>query len=291
MKITANAFLLLFLNLVFLVSHVSAETVLLENEEVIQGTITNYSNESIIMETDSGTREVSLTEIHLIDYLGSAKDYQKEAAAPNAFVVYLKNGEVIEGIISQYTNEILSLQSTSGHGVLDLPTSSVKYITTKKPGIDMNQRKGVGFIQKTSTLNSSSGLATYTSNQLSYKLFLEKKMFGNVQLAYGDASYNGKELKIFAADLRLGLVFQQFQNVLLYYGGSGGLLQIKDDSTGVNGSGYTASGFLGAEVFFSTLPNFGFSGELGIQIQNAGDYSSSSLSISSFPTFSIHYYF
>lgn len=268
-----------------------AETILLENEDVIQGTITKYTMETITIETESGAQEIPIRDIHLIDYLGALKDIPMGILEPNVFTIYLKNGEVIEGTITQFSNEFMIVESAAGHGVLQLPTTSVNLITTKKSRMRMEHRNGLGYVQKKSTLNSEAGITNYGSDQLSYKMFFDDDLFGNVLLAYGNASVNGRDLQIFALDYRMGLVFDQIQNIMLYYGGSVGYLQINDDNNGVDGTGTSLGAFIGGEMTFATLPNFGFAGEIGYRIQKAGNYDASDLSLSTFPSFSIHYYF
>jgi len=268
-----------------------AETILLENEDVLQGRIIHYSNEAITIETEEGKKEIPISDIHLIDYLGSAKDYQRDIMRANVFIVYLKNGEVIEGTITQFSNDFITLESLSGHGVLQLPTASVNYVTAGQARLQMDQRNGIGYVQKKSTLNDATGTTAYASDQLSYKMFFDEELFGNVLLAYGNASYSGRKLQVFSLDYRMGRIFKSMQSISLYYGGSVGYLQINDDAAGVDGTGTTFSAFVGAEAFFAGLPNFGFSGELGYRVQKAGDYNASDLSLSTFPSFSIHYYY
>lgn len=277
--------------LFFLVPGMFAETILLENEDVIQGAITNYSLESITIETDTGVKEVPIKDIHLIDYLGALKDIPTGILEPNIFTIYLKNGEVIEGSITQFSAEFIIVESAAGHGVLQLPTNSINLITTKKSRMRMEHRNGLGYVQKKSTLNSESGIVNYASDQISFKMFFEEDLFGNVLLAYGNASVDGRDLQILAIDYRMGLIFDQVQNMMLYYGGSIGYLQINDDINGVDGTGTSMGVFAGAEMTFATLPNFGFAGEIGYRIQKAGNYDASDLSLSTFPSFSIHYYF
>jgi len=45
------------------------------------------------------------------------------------------------------------------------------------------------------------------------------------------------------------------------------------------------------EMFFSSMPNLGISSEIGIRSQSLGDSSVVNLSLTSFPTFSVRYYF
>lgn len=291
MKIAIKTVSLILLMVLVSIFSAFAEIIILENEEVIQGRITNYSKDKLSIETEDGVQEIPYSEIHLIDYIGAAKDYQKLLAAPSAFIIYLKNGEIIEGRITQYSDEFITLESITGAGVLQLPTSSVSYITSKSTNIDLNQRSGIGYLQKKSTINTSDGLMTYNSERLSYKFFYGSDLFGNFLLAYGNANYNGVELKVMALDYRMGMIFQKLQNTMLYGGGSLGYLQITDDQYGISGTGTSITLFLGAELFFPSLPSLGFAAEIGYGTQKAGDYSASDLSISNFPSFSIHYYY
>ena len=68
-------------------------------------------------------------------------------------------------------------------------------------------------------------------------------------------------------------------------------MQIKDDTQNIDGTGTGYGAFIGAEIFFPSLPNFAFSGEIGYSTKKVDDYEATDLSISSFPAFSIHYYF
>ncbi|MDT8447939.1 MAG: hypothetical protein RRB13_13690 [bacterium] len=271
-----------------------AETIYLKNGQTLVGKILKYNPQSITVQAigDQQEREIRKDDIYLINFDSNSEqryiEFKKQMAAN---VVYLKNGEVIIGRITNYNPEFITIESLRGQGVLQMPTSEVNMITTQDTVVNMNQRTGVGYVQKKSTLNSNSGPATYTSDQLSYKFFLDERLFGNILIAFGSSVSNGNALKVFAADYRMGYIFDRYRNVNLYYGGSGGLLQVTDDANGVSGSGISLSGFLGAEIFFASLPNFGFSGEIGAGYRKAGEYTSTDLSASAFPTFSVHYYF
>jgi hypothetical protein len=291
MKKLKISFLLLLIFLGFFVFAAKAEIVILENNDIVQGKIIRYAKETITLETATDTLEIPISKVRLIDYFSSAQKYQQLEQTGNRFLIYLKNGEIIEGIITQFTNEFLTIESPEGYGVLQIPISSVNFLTAGKSHIELNQRDAIGYFQRRSTLDSSSGLTSYSSNQLSYKFFLSKEMFGNVLLAYGNTSHNGEKLQLLSVDYRMGLVFKRIQNILVYYGGSIGYMQIKDDSQNIEGTGTGYGAFIGAELFFPSLPNFGFAGELGYNTKKADDYESTDLSISSFPAFSIHYYF
>ncbi len=283
-------FLVLFVLGIFCIT-VNAEIVILEDDQIIQGKITQYTKESITIETESETKEIPMSRVRLVDYLSTAQRYQQMDETGNKFILYLKNGEIIEGIITQFTNEFLTIESPEGYGVLQIPISSVNFLTTGKSHIELNQRDAIGYVQRRSTLNTPSGMTTYSSNQISYKFFISKSLFGNILLAYGNASYDDDKLQLLSLDYRMGKTFKKIQNIVLYYGGSIGYMQIKDDSRNIDGSGTGYGVFVGAEIFFHSLPNFGFSGEIGYSTKTADDYESSDLSISTFPAFSVHYYF
>ncbi len=291
MRTLRKSYLLIVFCLLLSTTGVLAEIIILENDTVIQGKITQYGKDSLTLETPAGVEDIPISKIRLIDYLSTAKKYQQLDSGVNKFILYLKNGEIVEGVITQFTNEFLTIDSPKGYGVLQIPISSVNFITSERSHIDLNQRDGIGYSQKRSTLNASSGLSTYSSNQISYKFFIDKEVFGNILLAYGTASYGGDKLQVLSLDYRMGMIFKRMQNIVLYYGGSVGYLQIDDDSKDIEGSGTGFGAFAGAEIFFQSLPNFGFAGEIGVGMQKAGDYEATDLSISSFPSFSIHYYF
>ncbi len=291
MKKLNNILLSLIFFFCIYIGNLQAAIIILENNDIIQGKITRYSKDTITIETEKETLELPTSNVRLIDYLSSAQKYQQKEQMGNKFILYLKNGEIIEGIITQFTNEFLTIESPEGYGVLQIPISSVNFLTTGRSHIELNQRDAIGYSQKRSTLDSSSGLTSYASNQLSYKFFLNKEMFGNVLLAYGNVSYGNSKLQLLSMDYRMGLTFKRVQNILLYYGGSIGYIQIKDDTQNIEGTGTGYGAFIGAEIFFPSLPNFGFSGELGYSTKKVDDYESTDLSISSFPAFSIHYYF
>jgi len=288
MKIIPKCLALLSIALLILAPSILADSVLLENEETVQGRIISATNEIITIETDSGqVLELPTSKIKLINYgTGAAPP-----PGPASFVIYLESGEIIQGKITQFTDEFITVESKEGYGVLQIPTTRVNYITSANVNIDLSQRNGIGYAQKVSTLNSPTGTSNYSNSQLSYKFFLNDNLFGDILLAYGNASIGGNDLKIFAIDYKMGWVFQKMQNTIFYYGGSIGYLQVKDDASNVDGSGTGYSAFAGAEIFFPSMPNFGFSAEIGYGMVKAGDYSSSELSISSFPSFSIHYYY
>ena len=289
MKILPKCLILLLIVFLLGAKGILADTVLLENEETVKGKIISATNEIITIETDSGqVLELPTSKIKLINYGKGGIGPVEEASA---FMIYLEGGEVIKGKITQFTDEYITVESKEGYGALEIPTAKINYITSTKEKIKMGQRNGIGYVQRLSTLDSPAGVSTYSSNQLSFKFFLDDRLFGDVLLAYGNASINGNKLQVLALDYKMGWVFSTMQNMLFYYGGSIGYLQIKDDASNVDGSGTSYGILAGTEIFFPSLPNFGFSAELGYGMKKAGEFSSSELSISTFPSFSVHYYF
>jgi len=283
-------FLLLSIGLLLYFTQLSAETIYLKEGKPIEGKVVEYTSKSISVKTlKEGEKQIPLSEINLITFEGALLKGMGEQSAVST--LYLQNGEVIKGKITQYTLDFVTLESVSGHGVLQVPTSEINLISSDVGKMDMSQRTAIGYSQQKSTLNSNNGPSAYSSDQISYKTFLDSDLFLDVLLAFGDATYNANKLKVFALDLKGGIIFDQTQNIFLYYGGSVGILQITDDAGGVSGSGYSLRGFLGGEMFFPTLPNFGFSGEIGLGVKSAGDYKSTDISTSAFPTFGMHYYF
>ncbi|OGG96753.1 MAG: hypothetical protein A2508_06870 [Candidatus Lambdaproteobacteria bacterium RIFOXYD12_FULL_49_8] len=271
-----------------------AETIYLKNGQTIIGKVLKYKADSITVHAigDHQEREINKDDIYLINFDVNSEqrytDFKKQMAAN---VVYLKNGEVIIGRITSYNPDFITIESLKGTGILQMPTAEVNMITTQDTVVDMNQRTGIGYVQHKSTLNDSTGNITYTTDQFSYKSFLDEASFIDTLVAFGSRKNAGVKLQVLSLDLRYGMVFDHFKNTLLYYGGQVGFLQVTDDVNQVSGSGIGFGGFIGAEMFFTQLPNFGFATELGIGYKRAGDYTALDFSASSFPSFSMHYYF
>ena len=273
---------------------VFAETIFMKKGDPVIGKILKYDKDTITIESikDHGVLQIRKSQIYLINFDSSSDvRYKKHKKNLAANVVYLKNGEVLIGKITQYNSEFLTIESLKGQGVLQLPNSEVNMITSMDTQVEMGQRSGIGYLSHKSTLSGQGGPAAYQSDMLSYKTYLSEELFSDILFAFGNANYGGNALKVMALDYRMGLVFEKYRNVLLYYGGSVGYMTITDDANGSSGSGVTMGGFVGAEMFFTAMPNFGFSGELGMTSRKIGNYSSLELSTSAFPALSVRYYF
>ncbi|MDX2471462.1 MAG: hypothetical protein QNL04_12890 [SAR324 cluster bacterium] len=287
--------LLFLLALLFMMTgKLFAETIFMKKGDPIIGKILKYDKDTITIESikDHGILQIRKSEIYLINFDSSSDiRYKKHKKNLAANIVYLKNGEILMGKITQYNSEFLTIESLKGQGVLQLPNSEVNMITSMDTQVEMGQRSGIGYMSHKSTLSSQGGPSSYQSDMLSYKTYLSEELFSDMLFAFGSASYGSESLKVLAFDYRMGLIFEKYRNVMLYYGGSVGYMSITDTANGISGSGITLGGFVGAEMFFTSMPNFGFSGEVGMTSKNVGNYSSLELSTSAFPALSVRYYF
>lgn len=206
--------------------------------------------------------------------------------------IHLKNGENIHGRITQITDEEVVIESENNHGVLNIPRSEIKLIVFPESQIDLNQKYGIGYLQHKSTVNGSRQSYNYTSDQLSLKIFLEEDMFVQGVVAYGQVSKEGSTvLDVFDVGGRMGLIHEKTMNRVLYYGGSVEFINIKDTENDIDDDGIAIRGFVGAEFFFATLPSIGFSAELAVGLKLFGKVQTRDISSSTFPAFSMHYYF
>ena len=221
----------------------------------------------------------------------ASEDVRAAGRRETGWNLYLRNGEMIEGNITQFAEDYIAIESLSGSGALQLPTNEIKMITSKNTRLQMDRRVGIGYVQNKSTLNATKGPFSYNSDYVSYRFFLSDETFGNLLFAYGRASHGKNKLEILTLDYKMGFVMKRVQNTLLYWAASGGYIVVNDTENDVDGSGFSTRAMLGMEIFFNSIPNFGFSGEVGIGYKKVGDYEVTDLSTSNFPSFSIHYYF
>ena len=297
MEITMRYPIKLFLSVLFFVcisGTSSAEIIYInyKNGKVQTARMLEVGEDTVtIQPAEGGPAEiVQKSDIKLFTFYsgGNIPDIEKQKAG---WKIHLKNGEVIEGNITQFTGDFITIESLTGNGVLQLPTNEITLLTSKTARISLNQREGIGYSQSKSTLNSTNGPFFYNSDQLSYKFFMSDDVFGNFLFAYGDASYDDNKLRIFSIDYKMGAIFKRIQNFYLYYAASCGYMVVNDTEKEVDGSGFGIRAMIGMEVFFNAMPNFGFAGEIGIGYKKVGDYSVTDISTSNFPSFAIHYYF
>jgi len=216
------------------------------------------------------------------------------AAPALAETIHLRGGERIKGRIIGITADTITVESEKGYGVLQVPRKDVLLIEYEDDSRDPSRTIGFGYQHRSAPVTGNGAAAEYAVDALSLKYWLDRTDSVDVQFGFFSTINDGdKLLEIFSLDLRYAHVFQRQAELDLYYGGSIGYLKVTDETTAekVDDSGFGVRAFLGVEMFFTTLPNLGIASEIGIGTQQVGKRTTTSLSTSSFPTFSVRYYF
>jgi hypothetical protein len=211
-----------------------------------------------------------------------------------AETIHLKGGERVKGRIIGITNETITVESEKGYGVLQIPRTDVLLIEYQDESRDPSRTMGIGYHHRSAPVTGNGSAAEYAVDAISLKYWLDAYDSLDVQVGFFSAINDGdKELEVFSMDLRYATVVKRQADMDLYIGGSLGYLQVEDNTTAdpVDDSGFGVRAFAGVEVFFVTLPNLGIAGEVGIGTQQVGNRSTTSISTSSFPSFSVRYYF
>ena len=211
-----------------------------------------------------------------------------------AETVHLSSGESVKGRIVRADDQMVSLESDQGFGTLQIPREEIVLIEFDDARPDLSRRVGIGYLHRTAIFGISAEAAEYAIDALSFKYWLSGEDSVDVNVGFYSASVRDTTvLEVFSFDLRYAQVFRRDANLDLYYGASAGILNVKDQ-TGTNDiddNGNTFRVFLGSELFFSTLPNLGISGEIGLGAQTVGDRRTTNLSTTTFPTLSVRYYY
>lgn len=217
-------------------------------------------------------------------------------AANSAFgeTVHLTSGESIKGRIIRVDENSVAIESDQGFGVIEIQRSEITLIEFEEAKRDPDRTMGFGYFHRV-TPNSVGGQAMeYAVDAFSVKFWLNSIDSLDFLVGFFSADQSGSKLyEVFSFDIRYATVFQRQASLDLYYGGSLGVINVTDN-TGVNSieeSGTNMRAFLGAELFFATLPNLGISGEVGVGSQSLGDREVTNISTTTFPTFSMRYYF
>ena len=219
--------------------------------------------------------------------------------------IHLHNGESIEGKIIGVGQETITIESSKGYGVLVIPKTDILLISFPQSEINLNRRYGVGYLTKTNIINVFQNTLNFNLNQFSFRTFLNDSTLFQYLIGYGDMNVKSQDpsasagdpqfiytrYTIFTASLRAAFVTSRQLNSLTYWGISGGVVQLRDDAQEINESGLMASAFFGAEMFFSILPNFGFSGEISFDYQSTESVTRTEINVGPIPIFSVHYYF
>ncbi|MCZ6748206.1 MAG: hypothetical protein O7D96_02855 [SAR324 cluster bacterium] len=216
------------------------------------------------------------------------------AAPALAETLHLRGGERIKGKIIGITDETITVESDKGYGVLQIPREDVLLIEYVDESRDPTKMMGIGYHHRSVPVTGNGSAAEYAVDAISLKYWLDSTESIDVQFGFFNTTDGGdKLLEIFSLDLRYAHVFKRQAELDLYVGGSLGYLKVEDNTTAnpVDDSGFGVRAFLGAEIFFVTLPNLGIAAEVGIGTQTVGDRTTTSISTSSFPAFSVRYYF
>ena len=217
------------------------------------------------------------------------------AANLRAEVLYLNTGESIEGRVTQVDEESITLESDKGFGTLRIPRGEINLIQFGDPDLrDYTRRLGLGYYHRNAAPGNGIAGVEYGVDAISAKFWLTQRDAVDLLLGFYSASQADQTtLKVLSLELRYLSVFSRRANLDLYWGGALGMIRVTDNTQGSNwsGTGTTARLFVGAEIFLATLPNLGLSTELGLASQAVGDRSVTNISTSSFPTFSMRYYY
>ena len=208
--------------------------------------------------------------------------------------VHLSSGEAIEGQIVSADEDIISIESEKGFGVLQIRKADIILIEYTQAKRNPDNTIGIGYQHRVNPDTSGSGAVTYGVDALSLKFWMSSDSSLDFLLGFFSSENAGTtDFEVFSFDVRLATVFKRQAQLDLYWGGSAGFISVKDNTaaTPVDDSGETLSVFVGAEVFFVTFPNLGISGEVGFFTQSVGDRTTTNISTATFPSFSVRYYF
>jgi hypothetical protein len=216
------------------------------------------------------------------------------AAPAHAETVYLNTGETIKGKIVRVDAETISVESEKGFGVIQIRRSDISLIEFDKAQRDPTRQVGLGYYHRSTPSSVGAQAAEYGVDALSLKMWLSSTDWLDMQVGFYNSDAGGvATFQVFSLDVRYASVFKRQANVDAYWGGSLGYLNVDDTTAGknVSGRGWSVRGFIGLELFFSTLPNVGISSELSVGTQSVGGSNTTNLSVTTFPSFSLHYYF
>jgi hypothetical protein len=216
------------------------------------------------------------------------------ATPAHAEIVHLTTGESIKGKIVRVDADTISVESDKGYGVIQIKRSDITLIEFDQTQRDLSRLVGLGYYHRATPSSVGAQAAEYGVDALSLKMYLTNLDWVDLQLGYyNNSDASGALFKVLSFDVRYGRIFKREANLDLYYGASVGYLSVTDKTLGrnVQGTGYSARGFLGVELFFVSLPNLGISSEISVGTQSVGKTSTTNLSTTTFPAFSIRYYF
>ncbi len=216
------------------------------------------------------------------------------AGPVNAETIHLSTGETIKGRIIGIEEDVISVESDRGFGVIQIQKSEISMIEYDDVQRNPDRTVGLGYLHRIAPTAVGNEVVEYGVDALSLKFWLNPKNSLDLLLGFFSSELNGqKDFEVFSFDVRLSQVFRRQGQLDLYYGGSLGYLSVTDKTgaTPLDDSGQSVRVFMGVEMFFVALPNLGISGEVGIGTQSVGGRKITSISTTTFPAMSIRYYF
>lgn len=211
-----------------------------------------------------------------------------------AETVYLNTGESIRGRIVRIEEDALSIESERGFGVIQIQRQDIVLIEFDEGERDFSRLFGIGYYHQAVPPGTVNQSLEYGLDAVSLKMWLSQTSSVDFLLGFYSAqSGASSEYTVLSVDIRYASVFDCRGHLDLYWGASGGFLNVKDTTTSPNveETGMRMTAFLGVEMFFSSMPNLGIASEIGIRSVTLGDNSIINLSMTTFPTFSVRYYF
>lgn len=215
-------------------------------------------------------------------------------ASASAETVHLNTGESLQGRIVRVDAETISLESDRGFGVIQIARSDITLIEFDAAKRDLTRFMGVGYYHRATPSSVGAQAAEYGVDALALKFWLDTETAAEVLVGFYSADdANGTLFRVFSLDGRYSKVFQRRGLLDIYYGGSLGYMNVSDHTLGRNldATGFGLRGFLGAEIFFASLPNLGISAELSLGTQTVGGAGVTNLSATTFPALSMRYYY
>lgn len=208
--------------------------------------------------------------------------------------VHLSSGEIINGRIVGVEEDIISIESERGFGVLQIRKADITLIEYDKAKRNPDNTIGIGYLHRTNPNNAGGTAVEYGVDALSLKFWVSQESSLDFLIGFFSSDTGGTtDFEVFSFDVRLATVFKRQSQLDLYWGAGAGFLSVTDNTgaTPIEDNGQTLSLFVGAELFFVTIPNLGISGEIGLVTQSVGERTTTNLSSATFPAFSIRYYF
>lgn len=202
--------------------------------------------------------------------------------------IYLKTGEVIKGKIVRADQNAISIESDKGFGVIQVKREDIITIEFDQNERDISRFFGLGYFHRIVPLRIESLGLTFGVDAISMKMWFSSKNAAEILFGYYTAAGSGKNYNALYLEGRYTHVFSRRAKLDMYWGFGAGIVDITDESRGITESGTTLEAFLGAESFFTAMPNLSISTEIGINVQEVGSNTSSTLIA---PALVVRYYF